>query len=281
MLTRILLAMLLICGSAHAEIRQVSDLESVRKEVYNSTKDTFVIFDVDLTLIEPKDQIFSHSSAEEFNYRYQALKKAHTEEELHHLWSTVLVAAPASTVEPDTLSIVRKIQKRNRNVILLTALGTGRLGKIACLEDWRIAELRRLGFNLNISFPETADHQLDPFLSTSKADCSPIFKNGILFGCFLDKGDVLKAYLTFAKIKPQKIIFVDDRLEYVESVAAYCKQENIQFVGFEYTAWKNRKVLPSNPKIAQLQFAVLDKGEVWLSDEKAKQILAGLKCDNK
>lgn len=281
MLTKILLATLLICSSAHAEIRQVSDLESVRKEVYNSTKETFVIFDVDLTLIEPKDQIFSHSSSQEFNSRYQALKKQHTEDELHHLWSTILVSSPATTVEEDTLSVLRKIQKRNRNVILLTAFETGRLGKIDSLENWRIAELKRMGFNLNISFPETTYHQLDPFLKTTKANCSPLFKHGILFGCFLDKGDVLDAYLSYIKVKPKKIIFVDDRLENVESLAAYCKRENIEFVGFEYTAWKNRKVLPCNPQITQLQFEVLDKGGVWLNDEKAKQVLASLKCANK
>lgn len=268
---------MLACSIAFAEIRQVSQLFYVQQELEKSDKDTLVIFDVDLTLIEPRDQIFSHSSLDEFAKVNDLLKSRHTEDEIEGLLSIVWATAPAQTVESDTLAIFKSIQDRYPNVMFLTAMNSGRYGKISKQEDWRIEELTRLGFNLNSTLPKASTEQLKPYLSAIKAEHSPLCKKGILFSSFLDKGDVLKAYLRHIGFKPRKIVFVDDLRKNVESLAKYCDENNIVYVGFEYTAWKHRIATPqSNPKRALLQFEVLDSVNTWLSDKEADRILDSL-----
>ncbi len=62
----------------------------------------------------------------------------------------------------------------------------------------------------------------------------------------IPKGETLDAYLQFAKIKPKKIIFIDDILTSLETVSEYCKKTNIQYIGYEYTAIKEQANLRSN-----------------------------------
>lgn len=51
------------------------------------------------------------------------------------------------------------------------------------------------------------------------------------------------------------------------------KQNDIEFVGIEYTAAKDKKIAPLNQNRARLQLSVLEKEQRWLSDEEASKAL--------
>jgi len=55
---RVLLICVLTCSSAHAAIRQTDNLQLIKQEIFASPKDTLVVFDIDLVLITPRDEIF-------------------------------------------------------------------------------------------------------------------------------------------------------------------------------------------------------------------------------
>ena len=76
-------------------------------------------------------------------------------------------------------------------------------------------------------------------------------------------------------LKPKKIIFVDDRLKHVETVADFCNKNNIEYVGYEYTAIKEQaKHLKLNLRRFKLQYKILELTKTWLNDAQADMILA-------
>ena len=86
------------------------------------------------------------------------------------------------------------------------------------------------------------------------------------------KGAVVDAFLTSVKIMPKRIVFIDDKSKNLESVAEFAKQNNIEFIGIEYTkALEEKEAL--NKNIAQLQFEVLEKEKKWISDTEADKLL--------
>ena len=86
------------------------------------------------------------------------------------------------------------------------------------------------------------------------------------------KGAVVDAFLTSVKIMPKRIVFIDDKSKNLESVAEFAKQNNIEFIGIEYTkALEKKEAL--NKNTAQLQFEVLEKQKKWISDTEADKLL--------
>jgi hypothetical protein len=286
---RWLLVCMLVCTSAHADIIKTADLEAIKGAILNSDKNTLVIFDVDLVLITPKDQVLKVATKEASDFREQANKELRlriSEKQLQYLYSIIQLDAEIEPVAQNTLSIFNEIKSHGFKTIALTASGTGSFGKISSLEQWRVKQLYDLGFTFSKSLPNTYVQQLDKYLTnissqSSIITCSPVFHSGILYTCYFAKGDTLDAYLQVAKIKPSKIVFIDDRRENLETVADYCEKNNISFLGFEYTAIKDSNNLPFNRRRTQLQFDILEHGEVWLSDVMADKIIANLDGLNK
>ncbi len=271
---------------AHAEIRSTVDLNTVKQEVLASDKDTLVIFDVDMVLIMPTDEIFikyvDHESGPFLEGVYKELNARHSPEQVDKYKSIISLSGHVQTVTPETPHVLNEIDRAGYKIIGLTLCETGSFGKISSLEKWRVDELKSLGIKFHHSFPNVTAGQLDKYIPniqnyTSKYECSPCVVAGILFTCHVPKGEVLDAYLQQIDVKPRKIVFVDDKLKNLETVAKYCDQNNIAFVGFEYNAVKEQaKKFPMDLRLARLQFNVLEHAEVWLSDEQARNILHNL-----
>lgn len=286
MLIRVLLIYVLSCSMAYAEIRQTDDLELIKREVFASPKDTLVVFDVDFVLITPNDNVFLMTATEE-GQKFQAIiyddlwsrLPVHELDELH---TTIMTTQPWRQVTPDTASIFNKIKAKGYKVLGLTASGTGRIGIISSMEEWRVAQLKDVGIAFDASFVNAKAGSLDSYIpkisehySKSKHPSFPTAKDGVIFTTYVPKGEVLGAYLQFARIKPRKLIFIDDRLHNLESVQDYCQKFGIAFVGYEYTAIKEQvKDLKLNKRRAKLQYQILETTKTWLNDAQADMLLA-------
>jgi hypothetical protein len=99
----------------------------------------------------------------------------------------------------------------------------------------------------------------------------PLTKHGVTFTALEPKGLLLDAVLKYNNLKPQKIIFIDDKLSNLQSVEATCKSLNITFVGVQYIAVIKSNKWQFNEELARLQFQVLEKEHKWLSDQEAKE----------
>lgn len=282
-LISILLSLILITSTVYAEIRPTSDLNQIKQAIFVSNKDTLVIFDIDMVLIMPTDQIFikyvDHESGPFLESVFNDIKTRRSVKEIDELKSIIQLAGHVKTVAPDTARIFNEIQKSGYKILGLTLCETGAYGNIPSLEKWRVNELKHLGMKFHHSFPNVKAGQLDPFIPdiekyTAKYSCSPSADNGIVFTCHVPKGDVLDAYLQKINLRPRKIIFIDDKMKNLQTVETYCKQNNIEFLGFEYNAVKDQaKQFVMNLRLARLQFAVLEQTHVWLSDAQASTIL--------
>jgi hypothetical protein len=148
------------------------------------------------------------------------------------------------------LPLIKCLQDKKIRTIALTAAPAGKLGAIESMADWRIDELKKMGFNFFLAFPEI---QFLEFPKKVDKEFHPIFKSGILFSSKHPKGDILKQFLMTIHWIPSKVVFIDDRLEYLQSAENAMKEMGIDFTGLHYLAAEK---LPCdlNEKLAEFQF---------------------------
>lgn len=168
--------------------------------------------------------------------------------------------------------IIEDLQKSSIKVLALTNCATGKFGLVPNTENWRIAELHKHGYYFDKSWKDLQDINLKS-LMTSENDANPVYKKGILFVDQTgEKGPVLDTFLRYAKIKPKKIIFIDDKSKNLVSVEEFAKKHNIEFIGIEYTkTLQVQDVLDTD--IAELQFQILEKEKKWISDSETTEFL--------
>jgi len=87
-----------------------------------------------------------------------------------------------------------------------------------------------LGYDFSISWPEKVSLK-ELYYGTN---AEPVFKKGILFTDYLEKGDTLINFLKKTGINPAKIYFVDDIEKHLKSVYNASKKLGIYFKGFFY-----------------------------------------------
>ena len=283
---RALLIYTLACSAANAEIRQTTDLQVIKREIFASPKDTLVVFDTDFVLITPSDEAFILSVTDEgqnvLNKTYDDLWSRLSLDDVEEMQSIVMRTKPWRPVTPDTAQIFNEIKNKGYKVLGLTSGGTGTFGKMRSLEKWMVEELKNIDIIFDKNFINAKPGSLDQYIPSiskhyakAKHVCFPAAENGIIFTCMASKGEVLDAYLQFANIKPKKIIFIDDRAIHLKTVENFCKKFNIQYIGYEYTAIKEQaKHLKLNQRRFNLQSKILELTKTWLNDAQADIVLA-------
>lgn len=192
----------------------------------SATSHSLVIFDVVSVLLMPTSKANRQILTAIKNHPdYSAKQK-------EKLSSSVLISAPITLVETGIIDILASFQQRAIKVIGLTSGHTGRYGDIERREDFRITRLAAAGIDFSQAFP-AMQISLASVSGASYLRC-PLFKSGIIFTCRLSKGRVLKEFLSQIDFKPEKIIFVDDRLANLQSVAEYCQKAGLEFCGVHY-----------------------------------------------
>lgn len=274
--------------SISSKIEQTADLQVIKREIVASPKDTLVVFDIDLVLITPSDEIFILCFTDEGQ---KLLVDIHEDlwnrlplHDVEEMQSILMLTQPWRPVTTETAKIFNQIKANGYKVLGLTASSTGTFGKIRSMEKWRTDELKSVGITFDKYFINAKSGSLDSYIpnigeyyAKARHACFPAAENGIIFTCTIPKGETLDAYLQFAKIKPKKIIFIDDRLNNLETVREYCKQSNIEFIGYEYTAIKEQaKRLKLNPRRTRLQFKILELTKTWLNDTQIDTLLVDI-----
>ncbi len=143
---------------------------------------------------------------------------------------------------------------------------TGACGIIPSLEDWRIDHLKKHNIDFSRAFAvnfELGDHN----------DKRALFKSGVLCADKQDKGPVLLAFLEKIRYKPSRIIFIDNKLEYLKSVEEALQETKIEFTGFHYTAVEDRPCIVDE-KLAEFQLLHLIQTDRWLTHQEARAMLS-------
>lgn len=276
MLRKLILSLSLVClpvcVSLAADIVELDSLANFYQEIGSFDENTLFLFDVDHTLIMPKDVIQRAAHAD---IRNKIIRDTFDEAEIFDKFSDTYFVSifynvrEAMLVEDETPALVRSLQERKIPVLALTAAPGEKYGIIESLSDWRVRELKRFGFNFKKTAPSK---EIILFSKNQDKPSRPLFKKGILFTANHPKGEVLANYLELIKWKPNKIVFVDDHIKFIASVEESASQLGIEFVGIHYRAIDKKKGR-LNENVARLQYHYLAKNREWLSDKKAEEIL--------
>lgn len=261
-----------------ADIVQADDLSSFKVKLESANSDTLVIFDVDDVLLTAEDQILQPNHKEYNNFLANKLQSRVSKRDAENLWGIILLNAHYKLVDSSIIDIIKTIQSKDIKTLALTNILTGSFGKVCSIEDWDINRLENNNIDFKPSWSSIKEKKFTNF-NPSEPGRPPVFKSGVLFTSSVSKGEVLKAFLSYVRMKPKKIIFIDDKLKNLESVQKFCINENIEFSGFQYNAVKILDQTVLNTRRAQCQFEILEKKQKWLSDEKADFLVSKNNCD--
>lgn len=260
--------------SGHAE-QPISEINSFKQvEDYLKLNDslqegTLLVLDIDDVLITPEDLICKSENKKAFERFIKPITDLPEKEQIKFL-SIILSGRKVKRVEHSTVEILKRLEEKGIKIIALTNGWTGEYGIISSLENLKLKELKNLGYDFSNTFIDLPSKKFTNF-SSKDPKRFPVYKKGVLWTCNLPKGEVLSEFLKYAKYKPKKIIFIDDKVKHLTSVEEYCKKNNIEFQGFQY---KNLSANTSSidEKIVKIQIDNLIKKKSWISDKMAKLI---------
>ncbi len=210
-----LLALLLI--AAPEELLHMRDLERA------IVPGTLVVFDVDNTLIEPKQMLGSDQ------WFYALVEQIGADEHLDEdravdramkIWNAVQADIEVRAVEADTPALIRALARRHVPMLALTA-------RTFDVADVTTRQLRSVG----IDFAKTA---IAPDLELSSASSARLIDGIGYVGEKSSKGQVLVEILRRTGLRPQRVVFVDDKAKHATSVSEALSVAAIPFRAFRY-----------------------------------------------
>jgi len=262
---RFLLAFLLPACLTWSSMQQMLDWAPVKDVIQKADLGTWVFFDVDEVLITPEDTVFHPANHNVFETHAKRLSNKMDREALIGLWGALFSVRKARLVDAEILEVLKLVKQKRLQTFALTHCGTGKVGCIERLEDWRIKELKSLG----IHFEQLNDYEIEwIFEDLPGKHGIPILKKGVIFASALDKGEVLSKVFDVIGHQPQRVIFVDDKYDNLMSVKAACLERGIEFIGFEYLAVAHSKPSQIDLRKVEIQFQILENEKKWLSDRE-------------
>lgn len=275
-------------SSINEAIKKIDSLAQAQGELDKADQQTLVVFDVDETLIKPTDTalqllwqpaVFSKEDVQ-WMRQLKAKRQKHLAktcsfyagEAFTRIWSQQLLKSSYVPIEPTTVETVRKLQQRGIKVIALTACRAGRRGDIPALQQWRFDELKKLAIDFSSAFPFKEKWIEELPLNEGY---HPMYYRGILMATYTNpKGNVLSAFLDHCGWAPKKILFFDDRKDYVEGVVRAMRARGISCHGYWYCAVRRQKIKLKRT-IVQAQFDYLIQHGHMISEQEAASILSG------
>lgn len=243
------------------EIISTNDFGIIEKEASQLDEESLLLFDVDATLIVPKDVILKPKG----KYLFKKLIAGHTDRDL---FREIRMRAPHGLVDNKSVNFVQSLQCNKIPVIAFTAAPS----KIREMEQpgvWRVEELKSFGFDFSPAFPDLHFLELPKKPNQKHA---PLFRSGVLYSSLHPKGDILMLFLHELSIKPKKVVFVDDELEQVKSVVKSLDKQGIPSVGIHYTA-ADDNARDLNHEQAQFQINYFIQEGIWLGDEASMLLI--------
>ena len=238
-----------------AEIFETSEIASLETTV---TPHTFVILDIDNTLIEPvqtlgTDQWFY---SQMFTYERLGLSKKESLDRTVKEWSAIQNITRVQLVEPNAFEVIDRIQKNGVTVIGLTARG---LNLVYCTDD----QLNSVGIDLARNAPT----QDEIFFQNGRG---VLFSGGILYCAGTHKGNALFKFLAQIAHTPSSVLFIDDKISGLHEVELACENHHIPFIGLRYSR-TDHKVKNFSRSLAEIQFKNFG---YLMTDTEAQALLA-------
>lgn len=218
-----LMSFLLMIFALQASTK-VREIQSIKEIIDEISDDTLVVFDIDNTVIMPTDQIGSDQWYYFLVKKYQE-QYGFCDQEAHHMaeevWNMTQPFIDTKPVEPMTAPLITSLQGKGTKVFALTA------------RTFSIANITRKQLLSNaIDFAKSAPQAGDASLRINN---NATYEQGILFqGEGNDKGQTLVEFIKLLSLKPQKIVFIDDKEKNTDNVNKALQELGIDHIEFRY-----------------------------------------------
>lgn len=252
------LVLISVIFSLPALIVETNSIESVKT---HADPNTLILFDIDNTLIEPvqelgTDQWFEHRIME---YKALGLPSGEAKEKALSEYVAIHSITKVKPVEKITPSFIAQLQQEGYVCMGLTSRGLS-------LATRTVEQLKSVGIELTQTAPSKED-----FYFTNHHGV--LYRAGILFASGTHKGNALVKLLHHLHLIPEKIVFIDDKLQQLKDTQKALENDGIAFVGLRY-GFLDEKVANFRKVVADIQFAHF--GHI-LSDEEAALLIGEVK----
>lgn len=249
---------------AENRVPKVFHIESLSQISDDQPPKTLFLFDIDDTLFDSFSMLGSKAWR---RYIVEATKKIDPSENWHDIFSYALAEKhPLKAVEDITSTFIEDLQSKGFVVCGFTSRER-KLWYDMPQEGVDILTVQQLS-SVNVNFNNGCLENIYPDLASD-----PEYFNGVFFANIEPKGNYLLHLFKGSSKFPQKVIFIDDKLSQVESVAHTLVELGIPHESYLYSATE-KKGKNFNPLIANIQLYTFydSNGEKALSDEEAELI---------
>lgn len=235
---------------------QIIESSKIRDVMSHVEEDTWVIIDVDNTLIESSVQFGSPQWREHIHKKARNLgyDKQGAEAVLDQFWFFVQPFVPMRLVDPDTAQVVQELQKSHISVLALTAREPLEASHTSAQLD---------AVEVSLQTP------LFPELLKLSSDHPALLHKGVIYCGDNTKSEALMAFFNAVGRMPKKIVFIDDKLAQVTELQKTVEEVGIEFVGIRFSA-TDQRYQSFDGDVADLQFSFLPK---IIPDEEARDML--------
>lgn len=208
----------------HALIVQTNDVNEIMKQVQYAKdhQEILVVFDIDNTIAQTEtyfggDEWFSTLFLRKLDEGLTPQQAAQEILPTYFFLQENIWLKPVQSITPH---IIKQLQQNGIATIALTSRSKNIMART-------FEQLAHIG----VSFIHNALHQAP--LDLSLHDIAH-YENGVIFTALNNKGEVLLKFFNTINYWPTKVIFIDDKMKYVEQVATVLESHNIEFVGLRY-----------------------------------------------
>jgi len=242
-----------------SRIIEHDDIHEILKHIYDTHHyhDILVVLDIDNTVGEYKDGFGGDEwFSAKIKQRMDAGASMDTAvAELLPLNLKILPTIWLEPVQDCTPKLIRFLQDIGIAMMSLTSRSFPTM-------DHTLAQLHRM----DIDFSRSALHA-HPVDLTMRDTAH--HRHGIIFSGQNDKGELLVKFFQTIDYHPKKVIFIDDKLKYVEQVERAMAAANIPFIGIRYSHLdekvKNYNVADHDARLQQFCLEFVEPGSLVLS----------------
>lgn len=224
-----------------------NDDKTLHKVLNTADQNTLVIFDCHEVLITSTDSLFAPANKKAYKEMVKHLTKKLGPAKTDNILVQLRKQCRFTLVDKDLPNIIKNLQAKNIKVLVLTANWIGKFKNIEFVKSLRKKELQPFDFDFKKSW-NTTDKIVfyDLPISLPETTIYPIFEDGIISSCHLDKGIVLQHFLERIPQKFNRIIFVDDKAKNIRSIETFAKTNKIPTYCVHY-----KKVKQNNDNIIE------------------------------
>jgi hypothetical protein len=241
------------------EIIETPRFEEVLEHLEAASCKVLVVSDLDNTLMRATSQFGSVEWGDqlicELEEKGLSFERARLIE--NAIWGAVQSSIKVRAVGERTCATIEEIQKRKIPFLGLT-------GRAPVELECTCKQLRSLGIHFEHEMCLPQESIIFPFGPDA------VYARGILFATpFHKKSRILFAFLDKCEVKPECIVFIDDKRENVEDIAEACKERGIRYVGIRLSAMDDA-ASHFNRELAAIQWEAFPRS---LSDKEAERVL--------